>query len=56
MCANTGAQMVCGTAEPNIAWPVPNSPSLLGQTYVFQAFAYQAASCWRATDALHVRF
>ena len=29
---------------------------LRGLTLVFQAFAYQAAGCFRATDALHARF
>ena len=54
--ASFASLLVFGTAEPNIAWNVPNTPLILGVTLVFQAFAVQPANCWRATDALHVRF
>jgi hypothetical protein len=48
---------VLGTTEPNVAWNVPNTPLILGMTLVFQAFSAQpAGNCWRATDALQVRF
>jgi hypothetical protein len=54
--ATLASHLVLGTSEPNISWNVPNTPLILGVTLVFQAFAAQPASCWRATDALHVRF
>jgi hypothetical protein len=54
--ANAASLLVLGTTEPNIAWNVPNTPLIVGVTLVFQAFAVQQANCWRATDALHVRF
>ena len=34
--------------------PVPNDPSLLLQTLVFQGMALQPQACMRMTDALHV--
>ncbi|HLQ38992.1 MAG TPA: kelch repeat-containing protein, partial [Planctomycetota bacterium] len=54
--ATFASYLVIGSAEPNIAWNVPNTPLILGVTLVFQAFSVQPASCWRATDALHVHF
>jgi hypothetical protein len=39
-----------------VSLTVPNSPLIRGVTLVFQVFAMQPAGCWRATDALHVRF
>lgn len=45
-----------GAVQPNLVWNVPNTPAMAGLTVVVQAFVPQAAGCWRATDALHVRF
>lgn len=51
------SQLVSGTVEPNWSLTVPNSPTFVGQTLSVQAWVLQQpASCWRLTDALHVRF
>ncbi len=47
---------ISGAVEPNWTLNVPNSPPFIGQTVVVQGFVMQPASCWRFTDALHVRF
>jgi hypothetical protein len=43
-------------SEPNALIALPDNPALRGMAFVFQAYAYQAAGCFRATDALAVRF
>lgn len=47
---------ITGLGEPNAAVALPANSALLGVVFVFQGYALQAASCFRATDALNVRF
>jgi hypothetical protein len=47
---------ITGQAEPNAALALPANPALHGVVLVFQGYALQAANCFRATDALNVRF
>lgn len=54
--ASSAVSSVTGAIEPNWTLTVPNSPPFIGQTIVVQGFVMQPASCWRLTDALHVRF
>lgn len=47
---------VAAAGEPNVALGLPSDPSLRGLVLVMQGLSYQAAGCFRATDALNVRF
>jgi hypothetical protein len=46
---------ISSTAATNVLLPIPADAGLRGFTLVFQAIALQPATCFEATDALHVR-